>query len=192
MIEESKKILKTIAIGFSLLGALAVLPTGSALAQGAAAAEVVTVTAKVIAVDKENRMVTLMGEEGDEFVIEAGDEVTNFDQIEVGDTVNAGYMESIEIFLGEPGAAPAVEEAQVVERAAEGEKPAGIVARAMQVSASVKAIDKKNRVLTLALEDGREIERAVDPSIEAFDKLKVGDTINVRLTRVLAVDVERM
>ena len=192
MKEESKKALRAIAIGFSLVGALAIMPIGNTLAQGGGAAEVITVTAKVIAVDKKSRTVTLKGEEGNEVVIEAGDNVTNFDQIEVGDTLNAGYMESIEIFLGEPGAAPAVEEEQLTERAAEGEKPAGIMARAVQVSASVTAIDKKNRVITLVLEDGQEIERVVDPAIEAFDKLKVGDTINVRLTRVLAVNVERL
>ena len=35
-------------------------------------------------------------------------------------------------------------------------------------------------------------EKALPELIEAFDKLKVGDTINVRLTRVLAVNVERL
>jgi hypothetical protein len=192
MKEESKKALRAIAFSFSLVGALVILPAGTATAQGGGVAEVITMTAEVIAIDKQNRTVTLKKEDGGEVVIEAGEEARNFDQIEVGDTLNASYMESIEIFLGEHGAAPATEEGQVVERAAKGEMPAGIMAKAVQVSASVTAIDKENRVLTLALEDGRTIERAVDPAVEAFDKLKVGDTINVRLTRVLAVDVERL
>jgi len=177
--------------GFLLL-ALSAIPGANLLAQGAGVGELAVVTAEVTAIDAKTRMITLKGEEGNEVTLEAGDQVANFDQIKVGDTVSVGYYESIAIALGEPGAAPDVEAEEVAGRAAEGQLPAGMVAQQITVSASVLAIDKKSRTVTLGLEDGSEVERQVDKSVAAFDELKKGDTIQVTLTRALAVKVDRV
>jgi len=177
--------------GFLLL-ALSVIPGANLLAQGASVGGLTVVTAEVTAIDKKTRTITLEGEEGNEVSLDVGDQVKNFDQIKVGDTVSVSYYESIAIALGEPGAAPGVEAEEVAGRADEGQLPAGMVAEQITVSASVLAIDKKNRTVTLELGDGSEVERKVDKSVAAFDELKKGDTIQVTLTRALAVKVDQV
>jgi len=152
--------------------------------------EAVQVTAEVVAVDKAGRIVTLVGPEGNETDIEAGDEVRNFDQIEVGDKVKVTYYESVAVYLGVPGTQPEAETTEVVARAAKGEKPGGMVVSVINVSAIVKDIDRNRRAVTLELADGNVVRSKVDPSVKAFDTLKVDDSINVRLTRAVAIAVE--
>src|SRR5580765_6476780 len=71
----------------------------------------VTVTAKVEAIDLEKRLVTVRGPKGNVVEIEAGPEVRNLPQVKVGDMVVVRYQESIAFDLkkeaGEPEAAAA-------------------------------------------------------------------------------------
>lgn len=166
-------------------------PFEQAQAQGVGVSNVIEVTGEVAVVNQENRTLTLIDGEGNARTITAPEEARNFDQIKRGDTMTIAFMESVEIFLAEPGTEPAIEEGAVAERSEEGEMPAGVVGQAVQISASITAIDKENRVLTLLTEDGSEVQKEVSPDVAAFDALKVGDTIAVRITRVLAVEVER-
>jgi hypothetical protein len=159
--------------------------------KGAGLANAVVVVAEVIGVDKSDRMVTLLGPHGNVVDIEAGEQVRNFDQIEVGDKVKATYFESIAIYLGEPGTLPKADAEQLAARAAEGDKPGGMVAGSLDVSALVKGVDKEKYELTLELPDGKVVTTEVDPAVKAFDKIKVGDSIHARLTRALAISVEK-
>lgn len=180
---------------FARLAAAALAMGAVASCNGAAPvgvefSDAVVVTADVVAIDKVGRIVTLIGPEGNKVDIEAGDEVRNFDQIKLGDKVKVTYYESVALYLGIPGSQPEVDATQAVVRAAEGERPGGMVARTIDVSASVRAIDRKKRELTLKLADGDVVKIEVDPSVKAFDTLKVGDSIHARLTRALAIAVE--
>lgn len=150
----------------------------------------IEVIAEVVAIDKAGRIVTLLGPEGNKVDIEAGDEVRNFDQIEVGDKVKVTYYESVAVYLGVPGSQPEAGATEVLARAAKGDKPGGVVTSVIEASASVKAINRSRRTVTLELADGNVITSKVDPSAKAYDTLKVGDTIHVRLTRALAIAVE--
>ena len=167
-----------------LQSAAAESPTDVALS------EAVVVTADVVGIDRADRMVTLVGPRGNVVEIEAGEEVRNFDQIKVGDKVKMTYYESVALYLGIPGSQPEADAAEVVGRAAKGEKPGGVVVGAIDVSATVRGIDKKKRELTLEMPNGHVVTHKVDPSVKAFDTLRVGDTIHARLTRALAIAVE--
>ena len=174
--------------------AAAVLMAGAATtsladSHGMKAAAAVTVTAEVAAVSKADRHVTLVGPQGDVVEIEAGPEVRNFDQIEVGDKVKVTYFESVAIYLGEPGSLPDAKAGAMLKRAPKGEKPAGIMAESIDVSASVVAIDRGRREVTLVLRDGSTTTTDVDPSVEGFDRLKIGDSVHARLTRAIAIEV---
>jgi len=59
------------------------------------------------------------------------------------------------------------------------------------VSATVQAIDKKKRTVTLDLMDGKKITTKVDKSVKAFDILKKGDSVNARYTEAIAISVEK-
>ena len=149
-------------------------------------------TAEVVALDRADRNVTLKGPRGNVVVIEAGDEVKNFDQIEVGDMVKVTYMESVAVYIGEPGFMPEAKAGVMAGRAAEGEKPAGAVVEAVDVAASVMTIDRNAREVMLLLADGSTTTVDVHPDLdETFKKLQIGDKVHARITRAFAISVER-
>ncbi len=165
-------------------------PGNAASPVGMEASDAVVVVADVVAIDKADRIVTLVGPDGNVVDIVAGDEVRNFDQIRVGDKVKATYYESIAVYLGMPGAQPDAGTGQVTARAATGEKPAGVVAETVEMSAIVLGIDRAKREVTLGMPGGKVVKTEVDPSVEAFNAVKLNDSIHVRLTRALAIAVE--
>jgi hypothetical protein len=152
--------------------------------------EAVVITAEVLAIDKEDRILTLLGPKKNVVDVYAGEEARNFDQIRVGDQLRIEYYESVAIYLGKPGTQPEEDAGLVVARSAKGEKPGGYAVGAIDVSASVVGIDKKKRILTLELPEGHVVTTEVDKSAKAFDTLKVGDAIHARLTKAIAISVE--
>lgn len=151
--------------------------------------EAVVITASVLSVDKGNRVVTLRGPEGNVIDIEVGEEATNFDQIGVGDEVSLAYYQSVALYLGETSEAPEAVAEVVAARAAEGDKPAGLVVGVVDASATIVAIDLKNRVVTLELPDGEIVATPVSEDVRPLDSFKVGDTVHARLTKAVAISV---
>jgi outer membrane protein OmpA-like peptidoglycan-associated protein len=148
------------------------------------------VTAEVLAIDKAERVVTLLGSDNNEVDIEVSEEARNFDQIKVGDQVKIEYFESVAIYLGDAGTPPEADASVVMARADEGEKPGAFAVSAVNMSASIVAIDRAERSLTLKLADGDVVTTHVDPAVELFDTLRVGDTIHARFTEAFAISVE--
>jgi hypothetical protein len=161
------------------------------MAEGIAIGDSVIMTAEVIAIHKADRTVMLLGSEGNVVEIEVGPEARNFDQIKVGDMVRAEYYESVAIYIGEKGTQPDVKEGIVAGRSAKGDKPAGVVIESIDISATVKSINKFKRTIKLIMPDGKVVTRKVDKSIKAFDNLKKGDSIHVRLTEAVAISIEK-
>lgn len=143
----------------------------------------------VLAVDKENRIVTVRGSEGNEVEIPVGEEAHNFDQIAVGDELTIEVFESVALFVGDDGAQAEAAGGLAIARAEKGQKPAGTAVGVAEVSAMVVAIDRDARMLTLKMPAGDEVTTHVDEAVQAFDTLKVGDTIHARMTRAIAVSV---
>ena len=63
---------------------------------------------------------------------------------------------------------------------------------AVEVSATVQAIDRTKRTVTLKGPDGKSVTTKVDASVKAFDTLKVGDSVHVRYTEAVAISVETL
>lgn len=158
--------------------------------EGIKLGEATLVTAKVLAVNKTDRMVTLLGPNDSEVDIKVTEEARNFDQIKVGDQVKVKYFESVAIYLGDAGTQPEVDAAVVVGRTAEGDKPGAYTVSTVDMSAAIVGIDRNERTLTLKLPDGEVVTRDVDPSVQMFDTLRVGDTIHARMTEAFAISVE--
>lgn len=153
--------------------------------------EVAVITAKVVAIDRVDREVTLQGSEGDVVTVEVSHAARNFDQIEIGDQVKVEYYEAVAMYVGKEGAKPDAVVGLITARAPKGEKPAGVAVETVDVSATVQAIDKKKRTVTLKGPDGQLVTTRVDKSVQDFDTLKVGDSINVRVTEAVAISVEK-
>lgn len=159
--------------------------------KGVQVGDAVVVTAEVVAIDKADRTLVLLGPEGNVVSIEVGLEARNFDQIEVGDTLKVEYYQAVALFLGKPGEKPKAGAGVIAARSKKGEKPAGVVIETIDVSASIEDIDKKKRTVTLKKPDGKLVTTKVDESVKAFDSLKVGDLVHALYTEAIAISVEK-
>lgn len=150
----------------------------------------VDVSAKITAIDAANRKVTLLGPDGKEFTVTVGPEAANFDQLRVGDLLNATVTEELVVFLGEESSAASDGAAAVVALAPKGEQPGGVVAETMQVTATIKAIDPTRRTATLELEDGSSQTFPVRDDID-LSKRSVGEKVVFQVTEMIAISVEK-
>jgi hypothetical protein len=186
-----KSVLKTLIILNVLFLSFAGFVSLSCAEKGVEVGDAVVITADVLAVDKVTRTLTLKGEEGSVVEMQVSEMARNFDQIKVGDKLTLSYYESVAVYLGKPGTKPEEDASLVATRSAKGEMPAGMVIGAVDVSSEVVAIDKETRSLTLKLPEGKLVTTKVDKAVQEFDNLKVGDVIHSRLTKAVAVSVER-
>jgi hypothetical protein len=151
--------------------------------------EAVRIVATVAAIDKASRQVTLKGQEGDSMVLTAGPEVKNFDQIKVGDSVVARYIQSLTLELkkGAAGVRERVESGGAA-AAKPGERPAGVAAREVKVTGDVIAVNAKKQTVKV-----KGPKRTFDLSVkdpEQFKLVKVGDQIEGTYVEAVAVSVE--
>jgi len=165
---------------------------GVATAPGAVAGAATTqVTAKVIAVDPANRTVTLQSASGKTRTIEVGDQVRNFDQIKVGDTVHAKYTQAValEVKKGVVAVSAATEEGAITPPPAAGQKPGGTVARKVTATAEVVAVNSAKQMVTLRGPEGNEVDvEAQDPN--QLKNIKKGDHVQVTYVEALAIAVK--
>ncbi len=156
----------------------------------AAAVRAVEISARVVAIDKATRTVTLKGSKGDAVDVVAGDEVKNFDQIKVGDSVVARYMQALSLELKKTkGGAGDVAVREGAARAQPGERPAVAGAREVTALAEVVAVDPKKSTITLKGPRGNVVELAVQ-NPDQFKVVKKGDQVEVTYTEALALSVE--
>jgi hypothetical protein len=122
--------------------------TGGQVPGKATVTRTTKLTATVTAIDKTNRDITLKGSRGNEVVVTAGPDVRNFDQIKVGDQVDAEYTRELVLELKKGGGQPIYRSEQMGSaRAAPGAQPAGVVTRQVTVVADVVATDPATQTI---------------------------------------------
>jgi hypothetical protein len=148
------------------------------------------VTAAVAAIDVPGRLVTLRGPDGNLFTVEAGEEVRNLPQVEVGDRVVVRYYEAIAAEMAQPGQESSASATAM--RAPPGARPG--VGLAQEITATVKivALDLANHRVSFTGPAGHAQTITVRaPEMRDFIKtLKVGDEVAVTYTEALAISVE--
>ena len=157
---------------------------------GGVTVNTVEVTAKVTAIDTKNRKVTFLLPDGSKETVKVPPEAANFDQISKGDLVKATLTEEVVVYLDEEGASVPGGYAAGVAIAPKGAQPGGIVAEAVQVTATVTAIDQANRTATLQFEDGTLETISVRDDID-LSKRKVGENVVFAVTGAIALSVEK-
>ena len=146
------KALTCIAVSLFATTTMAQTPTvtGGSQPGKAGVGRTITIPATVVAVDKATRDVTLKGPQGNELQVTASPEVTNFDAIKVGDTVNATYKQAFTVELKKGGGMPVARtESQGAMQMNSGEKVAGTVGRRVTIVADVVAVDTATQLVTL-------------------------------------------
>ena len=168
------------------MGATAVAPG----VPGGIAVETHELTAKVIAIDKVTRKLTLLGPDGIKQTVKVGPEAINFDQIRLGDQLNITVTGEVVIYVAGEGASTSDGAAQLVALAPEGAKPGGILAEATLITAKVTAINAENHTATLQFEDGSTRAVAVRPDVDLSTR-KVGEKVVIRITEAVVINVEK-
>ena len=148
-------------------------------------------TATVVAIDLEKRIVTLKGEDGEVRDIKVGEEAVNLPQVKVGDLVTVKFYESIAVEVIQSGTFAGTGEKTAIVKAKPGEMPGGMVAKQVTVTATITAIDKQKSTITLKGPEGNLTKVKVqDPA--NLEKVKVGDELMITYTEALAISVEHV
>jgi hypothetical protein len=148
------------------------------------------VTATVAAIDVPARLVTLRDPEGNLFTVQAGEEVRNLPQVEVGDRVVVRYYEAVAAQVAKPGQKASA--SATATRAPVGAKPGAGLAQQVTATVKIVALDLANHTVSFTDPEGLAQTITVqEPKMRDFIKtLKVGDEVAVTYTEALAISVE--
>jgi Cu/Ag efflux protein CusF len=179
------------AIAGLIAGALPATAAEKA-AQKPVVSETVKATAAVKAVDYDKRLITLQGQDGKAFTVEAGPEVKRLKEIKAGDTVVVQYTQALAAELKKAGASSGVAVKEDVARAKASEAPGVKGTREVKATVTIDSVDLKNNIVTFTGPQGNVNIVAVQrPQMREFLKtLKAGDKVDLTFTEAVAVSVE--
>jgi Cu/Ag efflux protein CusF len=167
----------------------AVIPVSSALAQTAVTqGDAVEMTAEIVAIDKDARVVTLEDEDGEIEEVFCGPEVKRFDELNVGDEVTFRYYESIVSQIRKPGDPARPSGAPALVRGT-GPKPAGTLSEQMSATVTITEIDAEVPSVTVKTEDGRTMSFKIDDK-KNLEGVKVGDKVDITYTAAVMITVK--
>jgi hypothetical protein len=156
----------------------------------AAGARMIELSAAVVGIDKAARSVDLKGPDGRVVTLHVGDEVKNFDQIQLGDNVVTRFMQSITLELkkGGKGIMSRTDSSDAV-RAQPGDRPGVAAGHQIHVIANVVEVNKKKMTVTLKGPRGNYMDLQLqDP--KQIARVKKGDQVEAVFTEAVAVTVE--
>jgi hypothetical protein len=144
--------------------------------------------AEVVAIDHENRVVTLRGPKGNERTFVVSDEVRNLPQVNVGDILEVRYLEAVATSISRaPGGAIGSVVGTAVSRAELGHKPHGTMTRTIELIGRISKIDAEQRTVVIRGKEGSlTVQAGEDVDIS---NLQVGDTVRVEYIESLAMTV---
>jgi hypothetical protein len=185
-------------INVAVLATCAIVLAGSIIAaqqeplrrEGSA---LLSVAAKVTAIDLATRVVTLKGPAGNEVTFTVDKRVTRLNEIKVGDEVIADYYESFAAELRPPTAEEKANPLVVLDKTAKapaGTEPAGGALRITRAVVTVEGLDRPTMSLTVANSKGHLLTVQVD-NVANLSKMRLGDTIVVTYVEALAVSLEK-
>jgi len=163
-------------------------PSAAMAASGSAAALSIQGSATVERIDRSTREVTLRRHDDSRVTIVAGEEVRNFDQIRVGDIVEAEIIEALAVVV-EPVTTQVRERREEVSgyRARPGERPGASTTRTVEIVATVQEIDPKARLVTVrgALQT---VQLKVDDKVD-LSQIKRGDNVRAVYIETISIRV---
>jgi hypothetical protein len=153
----------------------------------------ITKTHKIVAtvesIDAAKRHVTLKGPKGNLLPLTVGPDVRNLEQVKVGDRVVVRYAEALSLTLMKDGKElRSSTEASTGARAKAGERPGGVVAEEVKVTADVIGVNRKTHMVTLRGPNEVVDLHVVDP--QQLKLIKVGDQVDAVYAQALALSVE--
>lgn len=168
----------------------AVVATNVAVTPGEASlAEEVTAKATVTAIDVATRKVSLKNAEGKTFDLVAGEEVTNLQNIKVGDVVALRYLQllDLELLKGTAGVRQRLVEVEG-SKAAAGQQPGAGAGMQVTIYADVIEVDKATQTIKVKGVDKTLTVKVNDPA--QFALIAKGDQIKAVQTTAIGIGIE--
>jgi hypothetical protein len=155
------------------------------------AEELDEVAAAVVAIDAAKRLISLESDDGREFTVEAGEDVRNFSQIEVGDEVNVQYYQALAAEVTKAEGSSAEDAVLLESRAAQGDKPAGASGMLYTAIVTIDSVDTATNTVSFTGPEGNQRETTVQraEAREFLAQLKPGDRVQLTYGEALAVAV---
>jgi hypothetical protein len=154
---------------------------------------IVTMTAKVEALDLDKRELTLKDSRGETVTVIVDKAVKRLNEVKVGDDVTAKYYMSVAAELREPTPEEKANPLTVtagVAKTPEGAAPGAAGLNMIRVVATVEGLERPTRKVTLKGPRGNYLSvRARDP--QRLEKLHLGDTVVVTVTEAVAISVDK-
>ncbi|MBN3850266.1 hypothetical protein G3N58_26100 [Paraburkholderia sp. Ac-20342] len=168
--------------------ALAQQNAPAAAPQAVGAAALLHVEARVVAIDPATNSVTLRGPRGGEDTFEVNPQAADVSKLHIGDIVTIAYKKAVLIGVDRlaPNGIRKRVDTEVTQPAANGVVAS---ARRIEVVATVRKIDHKNRTITLRGPTRMET-LDVSPDV-ALDQIKVGDSVHAVFVAAVAASVSR-
>ncbi len=186
----------------SMIATLALCAITTLRAQQSAAPESVEISsteeiaAIVTAVDQSQRLVTVRGPQGNEVTLEAGPDVRNLAQVQVGDTVRVIYEQAFVATLtnAEDVDTFAPVTVGVAVRAEPGERPGAAVGSMVTMLVKIESVGPDGLTVTFSEPDGQlqAIYVRREESQAFVRSLRPGDIVELTFAQALAITVEPM
>ena len=149
---------------------------------------VVKATLTITAIDQAKRSVTLRSANGDEDTYTVGPAVQRFNQLKVGDKINATYQEAIVFEVRKPGATGASPGTT-----AAGERyknqVGGAIGASHTTSVTVKAVNMTTPSITVVTADGQTMTRTIQDK-KNLEGVKPGDRIDITYSEALIMTAD--
>ncbi|MBK4738946.1 hypothetical protein [Noviherbaspirillum pedocola] len=154
------------------------------------AVQTTRVSAQIVRLDPGTRTIDLKQRNGEVVEIKAGERVRNFDQLRVGDMVNAEYEEavSLELRKGTAGIRERVESANA-SQAEHGATPGASAEKRVMVLADVVSVNMKDQKVKLRGTHGTFDVKVRDP--EQLKLVKKGDQVEINYRQAMAISVNQ-
>ena len=157
-------------------------------AQTALPTQTVTLAGTVETIDHGKRIVNIKTADGKFQAVDVPPSAKRFDELKVGDKVSVTYNNNVSVRLKPPGE-PAVDTGSKASTMGQEVRPGGMTEVHRTVTATVETMDKSTSAITFVGPGGWKYSRhVVDPAV--FDKVKVGDQVDISWNTDLKVTVE--
>lgn len=154
-----------------------------------------SISAVIAEIDPKTREITLEGSLGNYITLTAGPELARFDELAVGDIVNATYTSSISGELREPNEEELANPMKVMDAAAvtasKDENPGAAVGVTVRAVCTIEGMNRATKTVMLKDPDGDfHIIEDVDPAKMAG--VNIGQTVVVTYTEAFALSLDKL
>jgi hypothetical protein len=151
----------------------------------------VNIEATVEKINKETRELTLKGPQGNMVTLTASDEIKRFDEIKVGDMIEAEYLTFLMAEFREPTAEEKATPLMILSEAGRAPKdvdPAGVVGAVVKAVVTVVAINTEDRKVAIQGPMGNFLILPVEDDA-VLKNLKVGEIVIMTYAEALALSL---